>query len=120
MTNILLTLIVALTIKIGDQTLSPKYYRITYEDGQRETVMVSKDNHICPSHCKVEHAHKVSICDNDQCEHIEEKGFVINKQEKSSNNFSLYCRGKEIMLFEQIQKDQPNKKKIKGNSIKLF
>ena len=117
MANILLTLIVAFTIKIADKNLSPKHYMITYQDGQREEVVVSKDNHICPTHCKVEHAHKVSICDNDQCEHIE-KNFVINKQETSNNNFSLYCRGKEIMFFEQIQREQPNKKK--GNVIKLF
>ena len=120
MTNILLTLIVAFTMKIADKTLSPKYYMITYQDGQRETVVVSKNDHICPGHCQVEHAHKVSICDNSQCEHIE-KSFVINKQKKDdNNNFSLYCRGKEIMLFEQIQREETIKKKKKGNSIKLF
>ena len=119
MANILLTLIVAFTIKVADQTLSPKYYMITYQDGQRETVMVSKDNHICPTHCKVEHAHKVSLCDNEQCDYIE-KSFVINKQETSNNNFSLYCRGKEIMFFEHIQRNQPNNNKKKGNVIKLF
>ena len=119
MANILLTLIVAFTIKVADQTLSPKYYMITYQDGQRETVMVSKDNHICPTHCKVEHAHKVSLCDNEQCDSIE-KSFVINKQETSNNNFSLYRRGKEIMFFEQIQRNQPDNNKKKGNVIKLF
>ena len=118
MTNIIFTIIVALGLKVADWALGPTYYMITYQDGQRETVMVSKDNHICPTHCKVEHAHKVSICDDEQCDYIE-KSFIINKQETSNNNFSLYCRGKEIMFFEQIQKKQPNNKK-KGNIIKLF
>ena len=120
MANILLTLIVAFTIKVADQTLSPKYYMITYQDGQRETVMVSKDNHICPTHCKVEHAHKVSLCDNEQCDYIGLPENYTDAQETSNNNFSLYCRGKEIMFFEQIQRNQPNNNKKKGNVIKLF
>ena len=118
MTNILFTLIMALTIKIADNTLSPKYYQITYEDGQRETVMVSKDSYICPVYCSIEHAHKVSICDEQECESID-KSFVINKQKTKNNTFNLYCRGKEIMLIEQIERNQNTKKK-KKNTIKLF
>ena len=118
MTNILFTLIIALSMKIADSTLSPKYYLITYQDGQRERVVVSKDNHICPSYCNVNHAHKVSICNNDECKYIDQS-FVINKQKTDNNTFNLYCNGKEIMLFEQIEKNyNPNKKKM--NSIKLF
>ena len=119
MTNILFTLIIALTIKIADSTLSPKYYLITYEDGQRETVMVTKDNHICPAYCSVDHSHKVNICDNAECDHVN-KSFVINKQKSSNNSFNLYCRGKEIMLFEQVEKNYLIDKKKKKNSIKLF
>lgn len=117
MTNILFTLIIAFTMKIADTTLSPKHYLITYQDGQRETVVVSKNDYICPAECKVEHSHQVSICDSKECNHIE-KSFVINKQKSKNNTFNLYCRGKEIMLFEQIGKTNRNKKK--GGGFKLF
>ena len=119
MTNILFTIIIALTMKIADSTLGPKYYLITYQDGQRETVVVSNDNHICPVYCSVNHAHKVNICDKNECDYIQEESFVINKKEADNNTFNLYCRGKEIMLFEQIEKKPINKKK-RNNSIKLF
>ena len=118
MTNILITIIIAISMKITSSVVSPKYYMITYQDGQRETVVVSKD-YICPNYCNVNHAHKVSICDTDECDYIE-KSFIINKQKSDNNTFNLYCKGKEIMLFEQIKiKDSKDKKK-KGNSIKLF
>ena len=119
MANILFTLIVAFTIKIADSSLSPKYYLITYQDGQRETVVVSKDDYICPTHCSIEHAHKVNICDSDECDQIE-KSFIINRQKSGNNTFNLYCKGKEIMLFEQIEKNQALKKKKNKNSIKIF
>jgi len=118
MTNILFTLIIALGMKVADSTLSAKHYLITYQDGQRETVVVSKDGHICPSYCNVNHSHKVSICNEDECEKID-KSFIINKQKIDNNTFNLYCNGKEIMLFEQIEKKTPKKKK-RNNSIKLF
>ena len=118
MTNILFTLIVALGMKIADSNLSPKHYLITYQDGQREEVVLSKDNHICPSYCSIQHAHKVSICNNNECETIN-KSFIINKQKSDNNTFNLYCNGKEIMLFEEIKRNY-SKKKPKSNSIKLF
>ena len=117
MVNILLTIIMALSIKITSSALSPKYYLITYEDGQRERVVITKDNHICPNYCNVDHAHKVNICEGD-CKHVNES-FTINKQAGKNNTFSLYCKGKEIMLFEQIEKNY-NTKKTKKNFIKLF
>ena len=119
MTHILFTLIIALGMKVADSTLSAKHYLITYEDGQRERVIVSKDGHICPSYCNVSHAHKVSICNDGECEKID-KSFIINKQKADNNTFNLYCNGKEIMLFEQIEKNYNKKKKRKRNSIKLF
>lgn len=119
MGNILLTLIVAFTIKIADKTLAPKYYQITYQDGQRETVVVGKNDYICPSYCTVNHSHSVSICDSDQCDHIE-KSFIINKQKAENNTFNFSCKGKDIMLFEQIKIDETIKEKRKRNSIKLF
>ena len=117
MTNILITLIMALSIKITSSALSPKYYLITYEDGQREQVVITKDDHICPTYCNVDHAHKVNICEGD-CEHINES-FTINKHTGKNNTFSFYCKGKEIMLFQQIEKNY-NSEKMKKNSIKLF
>ena len=119
MTNILFTLIVAATMKITSSAIAPKYYLITYEDGKRETVVVGKDDYICPEYCSVNHPHQVSICDNDDCDYIE-KSFVINKQKTDNNTFNLYCRGKEIMLFEQIDRNRDVDKKKKRNSIKLF
>ena len=118
MTNILFTLIIALGMKIADTTLSPKHYLITYQDGQRDRVVVSKDGHICPSYCSINHAHKVNICNDGECKEID-KSFVINKQKSDNNTFNLYCNGKEIMLFEKIERNYNTKKK-KRNSIKLF
>ena len=117
MTNILITLIMALSIKITSSALSPKYYLITYEDGQREQVVITKDDHICPTYCNVDHAHKVNICEGD-CEHINES-FIINKHTGKNNTFSFYCKGKEIMLFQPIERNY-NSEKMKKNSIKLF
>ena len=100
----------ALGIKVTSSALSPKYYLITYEDGQRERVVVTKNDHICPSYCNVDHAHKVNICEGD-CEHVNES-FTINKQAGKNNTFSLYCKGKEIMLFEQIEKNRIDSKRL--------
>ena len=120
MTNILFTLIIAMTMKITSSTLAPKYYLITYEDGKRETVVVGKNDYNCPKYCSVNHAHQVSICDNDtECDYIE-NSFIINKQKSANNTFNLYCKGKEIMLFEQIERQGNPDKKKRGNSIKLF
>ena len=119
MTNILFTIMIAVTMKLAGSALSPKYYLITYEDGQRETVVVSKNDYICPAYCSINHAHSVNICSSDECNHIEES-FVINKQKSKNNTFNLYCRGKEIMFFEQVEKNHTMKKKKKRNSIKLF
>ena len=118
MTNILITLIMALSIKITSSALSPEYYLITYADGQREQVVITKNDHICPTYCNVDHAHKVNICEGG-CEHINES-FIINKHTGKNNTFSFYCKGKEIMLFEQIKIKDTKSKKKKGNSIKLF
>ena len=46
MTNILFTLILALGIKIADANLSPKYYLITYQNGQQEEIMLTKKDNI--------------------------------------------------------------------------
>jgi len=117
MTNILFTIIIALTMRVADSALSPKYYLITYQDGERETVVVSKNEHICPTYCAINHPHKVSICNNEECNNIQES-FIINKQQTDNNTFNLYCKGREIMLFEQIEKNYAiNKKK---NTITLF
>ena len=117
MTNILFTLIVATTIKVVSVTLAPKYYLITYEDGQRQEVIMSENNDTCPSYCQAEHAHKVSMCDG-ECENIS-KNFMIQKQINANETFNLYCNGKAIMLFEEIQKDTP-KNKNKPPSMNLF
>ena len=118
MTNILFTIIVALSMKVADLTLSPKYYLITYEDGQREEVVITNSEHICPHYCKVEHAHKVNMCEGGECINID-KDFTIRKEQNIMNNsFNLYCKGKEIMLFQEIKRKADPKKG--GNSIKLF
>jgi len=118
MTNILFTIIVALGMKVVDVTFSPAYYMITYQDGQREEVVVTKSNDICPHYCGIDHAHKINICEGGDCNRID-KSFVVNKHKADNNTFNLYCKGKEIMFFEQIERVKPHKKK-KGNSIKLF
>ena len=90
MTNILFTIILALGMKVTDITLSPKHYLITYQDGQREMVIVTKkDNNICPHYCGIDHAHKVNICEEGDCNPIK-KSFVISKQETENNTFNLY------------------------------
>ncbi len=119
MTNILFTIIVALGMKVVDVTFSPTYYMITYQDGQREEVVVTKDNDICPHYCGIDHAHKVNFCEGGDCSPINES-FVISKYKADNNTFNLYCKGKEIMLFEQIERVKPSNKKKKGNSVKLF
>ena len=43
-----------------------------------------------------------------------------SKYKADNNTFNLYCKGKEIMLFEQIERVKPGNKKKKGNSVKLF
>ena len=117
MTNILFTIIVALSMKVADLTLSPKYYLITYQDGQREEVVITKNNNICPHYCQVDHAHKVNICEGGECINID-KDFIIRKEANIMNNsFNLYSKVKEIMLFQEIKRENPKKG---GNSIKLF
>ena len=69
MTNILLTIILALGIKTADLAISPKHYLIMYQDGQREEVIVTKKDNICPTYCDINHPHKVNICEGD-CKHI--------------------------------------------------
>ena len=69
------------------------------------------------TYCNVDHAHKVNICEGG-CEHINES-FIINKHTGKNNTFSFYCKGKEIMLFQQIERNY-NSEKMKKNSIKLF
>ena len=118
MTNILFTIIVALGMKVVDVTFSPTYYMITYQDGQREEVVVTKSNDICPHYCGIDHAHKVNICEGGDCSRID-KSFIVNKHKADNNTFNLYCKGKEIMFFEQIERAKPNKKK-KRILIKLF
>jgi len=118
MTNILFTLILALGIKIVDLTVSPKYYLITYQDGQREQVVITKSNNICPNYCEADHPHSVNMCEGD-CKHINQS-FIITKQIDNDNNtFNLYCKGKEILLFQEIEKNG-NYKKKKPNSMKIF
>ena len=118
MTNILFTIIVALGMKVVDVTFSPKYYMITYQDGQREEVVVTKGNDICPHYCGIDHAHKVNMCEGEDCDLID-KSFVISKHETPNNTFSLYCKGKEIMLFQEINRND-NAQKKKMNSIEIF
>ena len=120
MTNILFTIILALGIKVADVTLSPNYYLITYQDGQREMVVISKkDNNICPHYCGIDHAHRVNICEGGDCNSIE-RNFVISKQKTENNTFNLYCKGKEIMLFQKIDRNNDTKSKKKPNSIEIF
>tara|TARA_Y100001970_G_scaffold272464_1_gene369200 strand:- start:2007 stop:2360 length:354 start_codon:yes stop_codon:yes gene_type:complete len=117
MTNILFTLILALGIKIADANFSPKYYLITYQNGQQEEIMLTKKDNICPSYCDIDHAHQVNMCENN-CEYIN-KDFTITKGPSINNNLNLYCQGKQIMYMKEIKKDS-NKKKNKANSIKIF
>ena len=119
MTNILFTIILALSMKVADITFSPKYYLITYQDGQREEVVVTKGNDICPHYCGIDHAHKVNICEGGDCNPIK-KSFVISKQETENNTFNLYCKGKEIMLFQKIDRKNDTNSKKKPNSIEIF
>ena len=118
MTNIIFTIIVALGMKVVDVTFSPKYYMITYQDGQREEVVVTKGNDICPHYCGIDHAHKVNMCEGGDCDLID-KNFVISKKQAGNNTFNLYCKGKEIMLFQEINRNDNTQKK-KMNSIKIF
>ena len=118
MTNILFTIIVALGMKVVDVTFSSKYYMITYQDGQREEVVITKGNNICPHYCGIDHAHKVNMCEGGDCDLID-KSFVISKHQASNNTFSLYCKGKEIMLFQEINRNDNTQKK-KMNSIEIF
>ena len=119
MTNILFTIILALGMKVADITLSSKYYQITYQDGQREMVVITKNDDICPSYCGIDHAHKVNICEGGDCNPIE-RNFVISKQKTGNNTFNLYCKGKEIMLFQEIDRNNGDHSKKKTNSIEIF
>ena len=119
MTNILFTIILALGMKVTDMTFSPKYYLITYQDGQREMVVVTKNDHICPHYCGIDHAHKVNMCEGGDCDPIE-RNFVISKQKTGNNTFNLYCKGKEIMLFQKIDRKNDTNSKKKPNSIEIF
>ena len=119
MTNILFTIILVLGMKVADVTLSPKHYLITYQDGQREMVVVTKSNDICPTYCGIDHAHKVDICEGGDCDPIE-RNFVISKQKTGDNTFNLYCKGKEIMLFQKVDGTNDTKSKKKTNSIEIF
>ena len=116
MTNILFTIIVALGMKIVDLSLSPKYYLITYQDGQREEVVITKNDNVCPHYCGVDHPHKVNICEED-CKDTD-IGFIIRKEtDRNNNTFNLYYKGKEILLFQEMNKKHNPKEK---NSIKIF
>ena len=118
MTNIIFSIIVALGMKVADSALGPTYYMITYQDGQREEVVVTKGDNICPHYCGINHAHKVNMCEGGDCDLVD-KSFVISKQKTPNNTFSLHCKGKEIMLFQEINRNDKPKKK-KNNSIELF
>ena len=119
MTNILFTIIIALGMKVADVTFSPKHYMITYQDGQREEVVVTKGNDICPHYCGIDHAHKVNICEGGDCSPID-KSFVVSKHKTDNNTFNLYCKGKEIMLFQKMDQKNNSKSKKKTNSIEIF
>ena len=119
MTNILFTIILALSMKVADVTFSPKHYLITYQDGQREEVVVTKGNDICPHYCGIDHAHKVNICKGGDCDPIK-KSFIISKQETENNTFNLYCKGKQIMLLEKIDRNNGDDSKKKINSLEIF
>ena len=116
MTNILFTIIVALGMKVVDLSLSPKYYLITYQDGQREEVLITKNDNVCPHYCGIDHPHKVNICEED-CKDTN-TDFIIRKEKNNNNNtFNLYYKGKEILLFQEMNKKHTPRKK---NSIKIF
>ena len=119
MTNILFTIILVLGMKVADVTLSPKHYLITYQDGQREMVVVTKSNDICPTYCGIDHAHKVNVCEGGDCDSFR-KDFVISKQKTGNNTFNLYCKGREIMLFQKMDRKNDSNSKKKMNSIEIF
>ena len=117
MTNILFTIILALGFKVVDMTFASKYYLITYQDGQKEEVVITKNKDVCPYYCGVDHPHRVNICEGGDCEYID-KSFIISRKKAENNTFNLYCNGKQIMLFEEIYKKK--NKKVKSQSIEIF
>jgi hypothetical protein len=114
-TELLLSILMAMGIGKFSETMQPKQYYAILETGRIMQVEVSRfNNYACPKNCSILHFHRVHVCKDQHLNHPELIQMMVH-DEKQMHPISI--GNHKIVDFFEITKN--NKKSKKGSKVPI-